>query len=241
MPWYKDWFNSPYYHKLYGKRDAVEAEKLIDNLIRFLEPKPEAVFLDLACGKGRHARQMASYGFTTFGVDLSEESILAARQSALPNLSFEVHDMRKVFKPGHFDFVFNLFTSFGYFDSDSDNLETLKSVHADLKENGLFIQDYFNSYKVERLLVNHEVKNLDGIEFNIEKHIQDKKVFKSIKFLDKSCEYRFYEQVSLFSLDDFKSFYDRAGFEIKHVFGSYELQAFDEVNSDRLILISSKK
>lgn len=240
MPWYKEWFNSPYYHTLYGKRDGSEAESLVANLLDFLRPDSKSVFLDLACGQGRHARQIAQKGFETWGIDLSPENIEAAKSSSLNNLRFEIHDMRQVFKDNYFDFVFNLFTSFGYFDSDEDSLQTLESVRKDLKSHGIFVQDYFNTGKVMQSLVPHENKTVDGIHFEIDKHISEKKVFKSIKFHDHGVDYRYCEQVSLYDLEDFKAMYKKVGFELLHCFGDYNLNPYDEMLSDRLILISKK-
>lgn len=238
MPWFKEWFNSPYYHKLYGKRDHKEAETFISHLLNYLQPQKDWRFLDLACGKGRHASQIAAKGFDTYGVDLSPESIESAKSMAGPLLHFDVHDMRQVYKQDYFDVVLNLFTSFGYFDQPEDNVRALKSVKANLKKNAWFVQDYFNAEKVKASLRAHETKTIDAIDFEINKHIEDKKVIKHIRFVDQGVEYRFCEVVSLFNLDDFKAFYADAGFEIVAVFGDYNLQAFDAANSDRLILIS---
>ena len=114
--WYSDWFDSPYYHLLYRHRDEQEARLLIDSLLRYLKPQPCAAVLDLACGKGRHALYMNRQGLAVAGIDLSPASIAYARQLENKLLSFFVHDMRQVFRANAFDYVFNLFTSFGYFD-----------------------------------------------------------------------------------------------------------------------------
>lgn len=238
MAWYKEWFNSPYYHLLYGKRDLNEAEEWIVKLLEFLKPGPEASFLDLACGKGRHALQIANQGFKVCGIDLSPESIKSASESANEHLEFHVHDMRMPFRESEFDYVLNLFTSFGYFDNQEDNLSVLKSIAIDLKPGGILVQDYFNAKKVKNEFKSHEIKNIEGIEFDIQKHIENGMIYKTIKFEDASQEYRYCEQVSLFDLDDFKSMYKLAGFEILHTFGDYRLNPFDEISSDRLIIIS---
>ena len=70
--WFKDWFNSPYYHQLYFKRDDKEAEAFIDKLINYLKPPAGSTMLDVACGKGRHSIQLANKGFDVTGIDLSE-------------------------------------------------------------------------------------------------------------------------------------------------------------------------
>lgn len=240
MAWFKDWFNSPYYHILYGKRDEREAETLVGNLLSFLKPVNGSVFLDLACGKGRHTRQIASHGFEAYGIDLSEESIKEASEFADERLHFEVHDMRVPYKSGQFDYVFNLFTSFGYFSNTDDNLATLRAVGEELKIGATLVQDYFNVELVKTKLKAHELKTVQGIEFEISKIIEDKMILKTIKFEDKGVEYRFCEQVCLFDLDDFKKMYEQCGLKIKHVFGNYSLQSFDPHSSERLILISEK-
>lgn len=57
--WYKDWFNSAYYHKLYFHRDEAEAQRFIQKILDYLKPLPESRMLDVACGRGRHARFLA--------------------------------------------------------------------------------------------------------------------------------------------------------------------------------------
>ncbi len=73
--WYKNWFNSPFYHKLYFERDEKEAEAFIKRLISYLQPVPGSRMLDVACGKGRHSKTLASLGFAVTGIDISVDSI----------------------------------------------------------------------------------------------------------------------------------------------------------------------
>ena len=68
--WYKDWFNSPYYHKLYFNRDEQEAEKFISQLLNFLKPPAGSKMVDVACGKGRHSKFLAEQGFNVTGLDV---------------------------------------------------------------------------------------------------------------------------------------------------------------------------
>ena len=76
--WFKNWFNSPYYHKLYSHRDEAEAEIFINNLVQLLHPPAGAKMLDVACGKGRHSMHLANMHFDVTGIDLSSESIAEA-------------------------------------------------------------------------------------------------------------------------------------------------------------------
>ena len=81
--WFKDWFNSPYYHQLYFNRDDREAAAFIDKLINYLKPVPGSSMLDVACGKGRHSIQLANKGFDVTGIDLSNDSINEAYPFAI--------------------------------------------------------------------------------------------------------------------------------------------------------------
>lgn len=240
MAWFKDWFNTSYYHTLYGQRDENEAKLFINNLLNFLNPHDGAVFLDLACGKGRHSFDLSSHGYKVCGVDLSTESIAEAKKLANTHLEFDVHDMRKPYRLSHFDYVCNLFTSFGYFDEQNDNLLTLSAVFQELKPNGVFVQDFFNASKVQKNLIPYELKSIAGIDFEITKEIIDKRVIKTIRFTDQNEDFEFQEKVSLFDLEDFKAMYHKSGLDLLHVFGDYQLNAFDPENSDRLILIAHK-
>jgi SAM-dependent methyltransferase len=127
MSWFKEWFNTPYYHILYKDRDFVEAENFIRNLTQDLQLSKDAKIIDLACGKGRHSVFLQQLGYEVLGVDLSEESIEHNKQFETSStetlkLTFEVHDMRNELYPNvsseKVNAVFNLFTSFGYFDDD---------------------------------------------------------------------------------------------------------------------------
>ena len=130
--WFETWFDSPYYHILYKHRDHQEAKLFVDRLIKYLKPNSNSTILDLACGKGRHAMQLSEMDFQVTGLDLSKNSIDHAKQFEKDNLSFGVHDMRKIYKTDEFNYVFSLFTSFGYFNNVSDNIEMLRSVNVQL-------------------------------------------------------------------------------------------------------------
>src|SRR5436190_18774056 len=102
-PWFKDWFNSPYYHQLYFNRDEHEASAFINKLIDHLQPPVGSKMLDVACGKGRHSLQLATKGFDVTGIDLSEDSIREALQYESETLHFYQHDMRREFWINYFD------------------------------------------------------------------------------------------------------------------------------------------
>ncbi|MFT5725671.1 MAG: SAM-dependent methyltransferase [Bacteroidia bacterium] len=241
-PWFEDWFNSPYYHLLYGNRDQNEAGLFIKNLLAILNPKQEDHFLDLACGKGRHALEIAKQGYETTGIDLSKNSIAEAKKIANPLLSFYEGDMRHVHFPDKFDFILNLFTSFGYFDTVSGQSETLSAIHEQLKDQGVLVIDYLNVVKAESNIAanpNHEIA-YDHVHFTTRKRVSDQFITKEVKIRDKTSAHTFYEHIWRLGLEDFEKLLINSGFKIQTIFGDYELNNFKTATSDRLIIVAQK-
>jgi len=238
--WYEAWFNSPYYFVLYEKRDEAEAARFINNLLGYLKPSPKAKILDLACGTGRHARYLAEKGFDVTGIDLAPNSIEEARQYEQDNLSFYVHDMRNLFRTNYFDYVFNFFTSFGYFDTEKDHHRVLWSANKALKNDGLLVIDYFNAYHAINNMIPIEEKDRQGIKFNIRKYVRKNKIIKKIRFSDKDETHSFEERVSIFTLVDFERYFLKCGFRLRDVFGNYDLDQFHYETSERMILVAEK-
>lgn len=234
--WYASWFNTPYYHILYKDRDHREAALFMNTLTNYLKLKENDSILDLACGKGRHSKYLYRQGFNVTGVDLSEESIAYAKQYEKPRLHFEVHDMCLPY-PKKFDAVFNLYTSFGYFEKEEDNLRTIKAIKSELKSNGYGVIDFLNVDLAIKKLVPSEKKEIGGILFDIEKYVEDGYIIKNIRFNDKGDDYYFTERVKALRLEDFQDYFKKAGVTLKAVFGDYKLNKFDENTSERLILI----
>ncbi len=234
--WFAKWFDTKYYHILYKDRDYQEARMFIDNITSYLNLPEKAKVLDLACGKGRHSIYLNKLGFDVVGADLSENSINEAKKHENESLHFVVHDMREPFEQ-KFDAVFNLFTSFGYFDNDEDNLTTLKAIKESLNEYGFAVLDFMNVEKVIPNLVTSEVKTVEGIDFHIKRRFENGYIYKDISFEDNSEKYNFTERVKAFRLEDFEQMMDQSDIYLLDVFGDYKLGKFIKDTSDRLIMI----
>ncbi len=238
--WFSSWFNTPYYHTLYQNRDYNEASLFIDNITHYLHLKAETVCWDLCCGKGRHSIYLNKKGYKVTGTDLSEESIKEARKSANETLDFYQHDMRHLFRTNYFDVVFNLFTSFGYFEKREDDLHVFDAVQKALKPGGIFVFDYLNSEFVKNILVKEDVKTIDGITFYITKTIEHNTIIKKINFTDNGNNYHFEERVKLFDRTYFENLAKECNLTILKTFGNYQLHEFDLATSPRLILVLQK-
>ena len=239
--WFETWFNSPYYHLLYKNRDDQEAQVFLTNLLAVLKPPEKAAILDLACGKGRHAVFLHKLGYNVTGTDLSKSSIEWAEKFEVPGLKFVVKDMREPLENKKFSCIFNLFTSFGYFDNSKDNIKVLRSANQMLEKNGCLVIDFLNIHYVKNHMVSEELIDRNGLIFHINREIKDNRIQKTIKFTDNDKSYNYTEYVQAFDLGDFKGLLKHADMFIKKSYGNYQMEAFDADKSDRLIIICKKK
>lgn len=234
--WYASWFDTPYYHILYKDRDYSEAQGFMDNLTNYLNVPENGKILDLACGKGRHSVYLNKLGYNVTGVDLSEQSISYAQQFENETLKFDVHDMSKPYIDT-FDAVFNLFTSFGYFENEDCNLETIKSIKAELNEYGFGVIDFMNVNYIIENLVEENVKTVEGIDFHQKRSVKDGYIVKDIRFEADGESYEYQERVKAFTLEDFQALFEKAGVYLLDVFGDYKLRPYHSKTSERLIMI----
>jgi len=198
--------------------------------------------LDIACGKGRHSRQLADKGFQVTGIDISPDSIAFAKKSETLNLEFFQHDMRLPFRVNYFDQVFNFFTSFGYFNSRREHEDALRTMSVALKPAGELVIDYLNPHFVEDHLIPEEEKHIGNTHYLIRRWDDESHFFKRISVYDDKLKtpLEHTEQVAKFSLGDFTEMLAYQGLQVKEVFGDYALGHFDIKKSPRMILIAEK-
>lgn len=164
IPWYEDFFDHSYLHIyapfLSAEKNAQEAASILDRL----HLTPGSSILDLACGYGRHSIPLAKHGYKITGFDLSEALLEQARQEAARqqvSVQWEQGDMRSIPFKQEFDAVLNLFTSFGYFEREADNLHVLKQVYEALKPAGLLLLDTVYQVRLVRSFTPHSIIHYD--------------------------------------------------------------------------------
>ena len=240
--WFTTWFDSAHYHRLYANRDQREASAFVDRLVTQLPPTPAARVLDLGCGSGRHARRLAARGFEVTGIDLSAGSLARAKSQPGPHVAYLEQDMREPFGTRAFDIVFNLFTSFGYFQDRIDHWKVVSNIARSLREGGVLVLDYLNAVVVERQLVRHEVIERDEVRYQLTRWSDAEAFHKRILIDDPSlvAPLEYVERVANLRLLDFQSLFVTAGLTIERVYGDYNLSDFDSDASPRLILIATK-
>ena len=232
-----NWFNSDYYHILYKNRDKKEAEFFINKLIKKLKIKKKSKILDLACGVGRHSFYLNKKGMNVIGIDNSENNIKKAKKYENKFLKFKKKEMTEDYGQ-EFDFIFNLFTSFGYI-NEKHNLNTFKSINNSLINHGILVIDYLNVFKLKEELVEKETKKIGNIVFNIKRSFKDNFIVKKIKIKDNNEIFYFEERVMELTKNDFQDYLKKFNFEILDVYGNYNLEKYHK-NSERLIMIIKK-
>jgi SAM-dependent methyltransferase len=242
-PWFASWFDSPYYHRLYANRDEREASAFIDRLVEHLRPAAGSRVLDLGCGAGRHSRHLAAKKLRVVGLDLSARSIAEAKRSRPRGVRFVRHDMREPFGTRRFDYVFNFFTSFGYFDNPSEHWRVVRNIADSLRDGGTLVLDYVNVHHAAARLTPREVRTVDGLRYRLTRWTDGGHFFKRIAIEaahGREPRLEYVERVARFGLSDFRRMFAAGGLAIERVHGDYDLRPYDAGASPRLIMVARK-
>ena len=240
--WFASWFDSSHYHKLYAHRDETEAARFLDELMSRLRPRHGARVLDLGCGAGRHSRYLASKALRVTGMDLAAASIREAKKSEQSRLRFLRHDMRVPFGRNVFDYVFNFFTSFGYFEEPGEHMAVVRNIATSLRDGGRLVLDYLNVRHAEARLTSKEVKEIDGVVYRLTRWTDADHFFKRIVVDDGATQpLEYVERVAKFTLRDFERKFACHHLTIEEVHGDYRLSSYDDLHSPRMILVARKR
>jgi SAM-dependent methyltransferase len=148
--WWRSWFGPGYlalYDEYLGERTPVE----IDQLQALLRLRPPQRILDLPCGQGRHAIELARRGYDVTGVDLSPFLLKIAEERARADgvrVRWLSGDMRQPIAGERFDVVLNLFTSLGYFADEGDDRKVVGAAATMLVPGGRFVLEVINGERV---------------------------------------------------------------------------------------------
>ena len=241
--WYKDWFDSEEYLIVYRNRNEKEAGRLVDLILNNIEIKAGAKVLDMACGTGRHSILFARKGFDVTAIDLSRNLLSIAIQAATEEnikINFIRSDVRHFTLNNDFALAVNLFTSFGYFQTDEENFLIIKNAFEHLAFQGYFVIDFLNRNFVEDNLVPEtKVEYRDKFIFQ-KRRIENDRVIKQITIRKNGTEKIYHESVKMYSQNELSGLISEAGFKIKSCFGDYSGNKFDLKTSPRIIIIAQK-
>ena len=242
MSWYKHWFADELYMELYAHRDSAEARQVVDLFVHHCRvPTDGDPVLDLACGTGRHAFELARRGYRVLAADLSPTLLAAARRKTRKydaHLQFLRADMRMLpFRQGRLAAVLQLFTAFGYFERDDENAAVIRRTAAALRPGGWYMLDYLNAGHVRRTLHTRSEQTMGSSTVVQERRLTDTRVEKRITLLGERQTRVFTESVRLFTLDDFRSMFGAAGLTLEIVLGDYDGSPLAE-DSPRCIMLA---
>lgn len=244
-----DWYETSFgddYLRIYKHRDLHEAVHQIKMMVNWLSLPKGSRVLDLCCGAGRHALALAEAGFRMIGIDLSTHLLNEARKADKDRrVTWLKSDMRRlpdeITLQGKFDAVVNLFTSFGYFEEDEEQIKVLRQIQKVLKSRGRFIIDLLNKEYVRQNLIAHSEREVDGISILEKRRLINGFVVKEIRVEEAGAPLRrYWERVKLYTLPEMENMLKEAGLRIDQVYGDYQENLYDGKHSPRMIVVGEK-
>ncbi|TCS96920.1 class I SAM-dependent methyltransferase [Hazenella coriacea] len=237
MHWYEESFGEDYL-LVYRHRTSQSASLEVEQIIDWLNLSSDDLILDLCCGTGRHSRALVKKHLHVVGLDLSTtlltHAVQETKQAGL-SIPFIHGDMRQLpFVNQSFDVVVNLFTSFGYFTKDEDNLKVLTEIARILKPTGRLIIDYMNHQAVKENLVPQSERKENGVQILEQREVQGDYVFKRITISDSHGERKYVERVKMYTLEQMMDLFKQAGLNITHTYGDFKGSPYHQ-QSDRMI------
>lgn len=238
--WFEDWFSSDQYLNVYKHRDETDALKLLTLVSKHISISKDELILDAACGAGRYTNLALRYGYKAIGFDLSLPLLKKAREDSLESVEDSFYfrsDIRSVGLKKMFMLILNVFTSFGYFDTEEENYSFIRNSINFLKPGGYFVFDYFNRNYVINNLVQVSDRRTGEYLVREKRRIEENRVVKEIELEKEGQTKQFVESVALYSHNAIQKVFEDVGYKLLNKFGDYEGSEFNEQESSRLIMI----
>ncbi len=244
--WFNDVFTEEYFRTL-PKDFHKQTERDVRFIHQSLGLQKGARLLDLACGFGRHAVELAQRDYEIAGLDVSmsmlQRALSEAQRRGL-SIKFVHGDMRELNFNGIFDACFCWQTSFGYFD-DRTNVQVAQGVARALKPGGRFLLDVVNRDYVASEMPSrtwwegHECVFLEEVEFD--NHFSVLHTKRSFIYEDGSPPREFSSYIRLYSLHELRQLLHFAGFRVLEVSGGiHHRGSFLGPTSPRVIVLAEK-
>jgi SAM-dependent methyltransferase len=245
MKWYE---NDDFWHtmagRLFNDQRVDQGEEETDKILNHIDPPDNGRILDLCCGPGRHSLALARRGYRVTGVDRTREYLDRAEKSAAKehlNVEFVHNDMREFCRENTYDAALNVFTSFGYFEDQNDDLKVLKNLAVSLKPGGRLIMDMIGKEVLARMFRPRDWYTIDSVTYLEERKLERHWSWIQNKWIrcDGATRQEFILSHRLYSAAELSSLLEQAGFQEIHFYGDYDGSAYDH-QAQRLVAVAIK-
>lgn len=253
--WAKEFFNNSYFCDTVLKKyaESKEFDGSVSFLIKELNlPRKNATIFDQCCGTGSYSleigKRLQDKSSIIFGVDISDHQISNAESNNLTkNCCFSIGDAYQYITPMQCDAAYNINSSFGYSDTDEENIKMLQRVYDSLKNGGKFILEYPNTPYLKDNFISiltetYDAKNGKKVQVTWNARIEDNKLYKDYSFgSDKEDPViKCGGGMKLYTPADLKIMLSNVGFGDFRIFGNLNGEKFSENNSPRYVISSIK-
>ena len=240
MAWFQDFFDEEYLK--FDQHGETPAE--VDFIERILDLPSGSRLLDLCCGYGRHAIELARRGYRVTGYDLSPVMLARAQKNAKQagvEVKWREGDMRALELEEGFDGIINMFTSFGYFEQEDENFRVLKAVGAALKPGGRFLIETVNRDFIVRHFLSRvwfRAGEMTVLEERAFDPISSRSLV-DVTVIEDGREKRFQHSVRVYSYTEMEMLLAASGLRTAEVFGDFDGSAYTW-DEPRMIVLAEK-
>jgi SAM-dependent methyltransferase len=245
-PWHEqDDFWESFYPTMFSQERMEAAVSDVDHLLTRMDLPEGSAVLDLACGPGRHALELARRGFRVTGVDRTTAYLERAQEQAnQEGLAIEwiQADMRDFSRPNAFDAAINMFTAFGYFEDPAEDRIVVDNVLRSLRSSGVFLMELMGKERLARIFRERDWhEEPDGTLVLEERRIRPGWDWIENRWILLKGETRKEFEVShrVYSAVELSSLLTDSGFTSVEVYGSLEGTPYDQ-NAKRLVIVAHK-
>jgi SAM-dependent methyltransferase len=245
--WYRTFFGGEWLQAVPLRIPPEQTSAEVDFVLSALDLPTGARVLDVPCGHGRHSVELARRGYRVTGIDLSaaylERARAAARQARV-EIELLRADMRELPFAGGFDAALNLWTSFGYLESDEEDQRALEAMARALEPGGLWLGDLLNALWVTRNLEEQGRTELeDGTVVLEDRRFDARSGRNDVAWTIERPDGHHVELASslrLYTLPELDSMLGRAGLQVDGTWGDFEGSEYGP-DSHRLIVRARKR
>jgi SAM-dependent methyltransferase len=229
---------------MFSERRWEIASAEMYQVVPLLDVNPGGAVLDLCCGPGRHSLELSRRGFIVTGVDRTAAYLERAKANAESedlSIEFVEADMRMFYRPDAFDGAIMMYTSFGYFEDPTENLQVLLNVYRSLKEGGALVMDLMGKEVLARIFQERGWDEDDGVIY-----LQERKVCKDWSWIENRWilirdqeRHEFNTSHWVYSATELFGMLIDCGFETVKVYGDLEGAPYDHT-AKRLVVVARK-